>query len=184
MMIRCHRFNIYLFLALALTLAAGCRSPEGRLKRALATLHLHQEITRDPMGRSEVVTVFRDPLVTLNVDKAPFLTEEHVKQAKVIDVLGGFALSVQFDREGTMLLEQYTSAGRGRQIAIFSQFAGPPKQKLNEGRWLAAPKIINHIPDGLLIFTPNTTREEAQQIAVGLNNVSKKLENNTDESKW
>ena len=101
-----------------------------------------------------------------------------MKQAKVIDVPGGYELSVQFDTEGAWLLEQYAAASRGQHIAIFSQFADPPDYKLNKGRWLAAPKITAHISNGWLIFVPDATREEAERIATGLNNVAKKLGNN------
>jgi hypothetical protein len=31
------------------------------------------------------------------------------------------------------------------------------------------------ITDGVLVFTPDTTREEAENIALGLNNVAKSL---------
>ena len=183
MKIRWHRFNIYFCLVLALALAAGCKTAESKRKHALATLQLRQEVNLDPMGSSEIITVHRDPLVQLNVTRAAFLTDSHVKQAKVIDVPGGYALSIQFDKEGGFLLEQYTAASKGRHIAIFSQFADPPDYKLNKGRWVAAPKITTHIADGSLIFTPNTTREEAERIATGLNNVAKKLGNNED-SNW
>ena len=57
----------------------------------------------------------------------------------------------------------------------------PPDTKLNEGRWLAAPYIHNRTGDGVLLFTPDATRQEADNIAFGLNNVAKKIE---AQSKW
>ncbi len=176
MKIRWDRFNLYLLLGLALALICGCQTPEGKRKKVASTFHLHQETNPDPMGRTEQVPIYRQQPVMFTVEKTPFLTEADVKAAKVIDVLGGFALSIQFDRRGSLLLEQYTTANRGRHIAIFSQFDNPHEQNLNQGRWLAAPKIQNHITDGLLVFTPDATREEAEQIALGLNNVARKLD--------
>jgi preprotein translocase subunit SecD len=85
--------------------------------------------------------------------------------------VGGFALRIQFDHRGTILLEEYTTANRGRMVAIFSQFG----DELKDYRWLAAPVISRPITDGVLIFTPDTNREEAEEIATGLNNVSKKV---------
>ena len=82
---------------------------------------------------------------------------------------------MQFDRHGSWLLEQYSTQNLGRHFAIFSQFAAPPDQKLNQGRWLAAPKLTQRITNGVLTFAPDATREEAEQIVVGLNNVAKKL---------
>jgi preprotein translocase subunit SecD len=178
MMIRRLAFNIYL-LGLAASVAfliCGCQSAESKHKKQLSTLHLHAETNPDPMGKSERVKVFRAEPFWVTIDKQPFLTEAFVKEARVIDVMGGFALQIQFDRQGTWILEQYTAALRGRHIAIFSQFADPGQEKLNEGRWLAAPLIATHITDGLLTFTPDATREEANQIALGLNNVAKKLQ--------
>jgi hypothetical protein len=171
-----NRFNIYLLLVIAAGLICGCHTAEGKHKKQLATLRLYQETNTDPMGRTEVATVHRDPLVQLIITKAPFLTEAHVKEVKVVDTVGGVALSIQFNRQGNWLLEQYTAAARGKHIAVFSQFVNRGEEKLNVGRWLAAPKIATHITDGLLTFTPDATREEAEQIALGLNNVAKKVQ--------
>ena len=46
---------------------------------------------------------------------------------------------------------------------------------MKDYRWLAAPVISHRISDGVLVFTPDATREEAEEIALGLNNVSKKV---------
>lgn len=177
MIIRPHRFNTYLLLSILVALACGCHTAESKHKQVVATLHLHQQMNPDPMGSTEVITVHKDPLVTMTVRREYFLTEANIKAASVIDTLGGYALSIQFDRQGSWLLEEYTAASRGRHIAIFSQFVNPKEEKINQGHWLAAPKIVNHITDGLFIFTPDVTREEADQIALGLNNVAKKVQN-------
>ena len=57
------------------------------------------------------------------------------------------------------------------EIAIFSQFG----EEMKDYRWLAAPVINRRISDGVLVFTPDATREEAEEIALGLNNVAKKV---------
>ena len=57
---------------------------------------------------------------------------------------------------------------RGKHLVIFSYF--------DQGRWLAAPLITGKNSTGLLTFTPDATREEAERIVRGLNNVAKKLE--------
>ncbi|HEY5915230.1 MAG TPA: hypothetical protein VJA21_31945 [Verrucomicrobiae bacterium] len=169
------RFNIYLSAALVLGLLCGCNSAASKRKKRVSTLQVHVEMVRDAMGRTEEIEIYRAQPFSLTVDKKAFLTEALVKEARVIDVLGGFALEIQFDRQGSWLLEQYTAAARGKHIAIFSQFCGPPDEKLNKGRWLAAPLVRTHITDGLLVFTPDASRDEAELIATGLNNVVKKL---------
>jgi len=173
------RFNIYL--ALALVLLCGCQSPETKRKKALSTFRIHLEANPfTPAEQTEEISVPRSNPVKFIVQKAPLLTEEFVKEAKLADVRGGFALRVQFDRRGTWLLEQYTTGNMGKHFAIFSQFAEPPDEKLNKGRWLAAPRISQHIGSGILLFTPDASREETEQIVLGLNNLAKKLGKESD----
>lgn len=175
MLIRSNGFNLYLVSALMLSLVAGCKTADSKDKKLLSTMRLHLEARPDPMGRTETAKVYRQNPIEFTIDKAPFLSEAQVKEAKVVDVTGGFALQIQFDRQGSWLLEQYTSANRTKHILIISQFVEPGEEKINQGRCLAAPKINNHITDGRFIFTPDATREEAERIALGLNNVAKKL---------
>ncbi len=177
MKFRLKRFNIYLCTVLALGALCGCHTTrEKEDKKRLTTLRLHIETNPDAPKRSGPVTIRG---VTFNLESAPFLTESNIKEAKVIDVVGGFEMSLQFDRQGSWLLEQYTAAGRGKHLAVFSQWTTFPEKKLNKGRWLASPFIRTHITDGLLTFTPDATREEAEQIATGLNNVAKKIRENS-----
>jgi preprotein translocase subunit SecD len=184
MMIRWDRYNLYLLLAAIVICSGACRSTEqSKRKKALSTFRLYLENSPDPLGRSQEIAIDRDNPVKLTVEKAPFLAEARVKDAKVVEVLGGFVLHVQLDHEGALLLQQYTGANLGRHLAVFSQFPGPPEGKLNQGRWLAAPKITNHITDGLLAFTPDMTRDEADQFVLGLNNVARKLQTG-QEVKW
>jgi hypothetical protein len=180
---RWNAFNIYLLAALGLLAICGCASEDSKHKKVFSTLRVHFEGRRDVMGKSEEVMIGRDHPVKLIVEKVPFLNEGFVKQAKVIDVLGGFELQLQFDRDGSMLLEQYTTANPGRHLAIFCEFMMPPEEKLNGGRWLAAPRISAKITDGILRFTPDASREEVDQIVLGLNNIAKKLETG-QEPKW
>jgi len=168
-------FNLYLATLLGLGVICGCQTDKNKTAHPLSTLRLHQEINPDTAGHSEDALVFREHPIKLTVDREPFLTEAFVKEAKVVDAVGGFALSIQFDRRGSWLLEESTAAARGRHIVIFSQFANPNEDKINQGRWLAAPKIQKSITDGLIIFTPDATREETERIALGLNNIAQKL---------
>ena len=172
-------FNIYLGMALILGFCAGCRStPE---KKALSVIRLHLEINRDGTQRSFAVPIYREKPVQVNVEKSPFIAEGLVKEARVIDTVGGFAIRVQFERRGTWLLEQYTGSNQGKRIAVYGEFFDPPGSKTNVTRWLAAPVITRRIGDGVLIFTPDATRDESILLVQGLNNIAKK---NDDELKW
>jgi preprotein translocase subunit SecD len=163
-------FNNYLLCCLLVCLAVGCVSSEERTKRKEAsTLRLFLEADQDAGSRGSPVPIYRAAPMPVNVERAPFLDEGHLTGAAVVDVVGGFAIQVSFDFHGTLMLENVSTANRGKRIAVYSQFT--------EGRWLAAPKITQRIADGVLTFTPDATREEADRIVRGLNNVAVSLKN-------
>ena len=173
MKIHWNRLKLYLLVTLAAATVCGCQSfGEPNPKKQLATLRLHLEASRDGSKANEPVPIYRETPIMVNVEKAPFLTEADVVEAKVVDVVGGFALRIQFNHPGTTTFEQYTTENRGRRIAVFSQFG----VKLSDNRWLAAPLISRRTSDGMFIFTPDATREETEEIALGLNNVAKKIQ--------
>jgi len=172
MMIRGNRFNIYLLLAVAVAMCGGCETEKSRRKKTTSTLEVHVEAHPERTGHTATVQVLRDHPISINVEKSPILTEAWVKEAKVVDVMDGFALRIEFDDHGTLVLEACTAENRGRRFAVMAQFG----ESLKETRWLAAPRITHRISDGVLMFTPDTTREEAEQIALGLNNVAKKVQ--------
>ncbi len=163
MMIRVFRFNLYLLLVLGL--AAGCKSDNSKYgKKDQASLRLYLEVNRDGSDSNEPVLIGRPPSFALNVEKKAFLTEFNIEKASVVESLGGFSICVRFDKEGGWLLEQYTTAHKGKHIAIASEFG--------QLRWLAAPVITQRIADGLLVFTPDATRAESERIVSGLNRVA------------
>ena len=174
MVIAAKGFNTYLLFFMALLLASGCQTPEKKASKRLTVLNVHLE-SRDLPENETQISVSREHPFLLSVQKEPFITQNDVEQAKVVDVVGGFAISIKFDRRSSWLLEQYSSGNFGKHFAIFSQFVMPPDEKLNKGRWLAAPRINRRISNGVLVFTPDATREEAEQIVSGLNNLAKKL---------
>ena len=175
MMIRVLRFNTYLFLAAALFLLSGCQSATPKDKneskineKSEASLRLHLEVNPDSLDRSSPVTVGRKEPFEVNVERVAFLTEANIEKAAIVDTLGGFSISVQFDKSGGWLLEQYTTANKGKHIAIVSEFG--------QTRWLAAPLIKQRLGEGLLVFAPDASREEAERIVSGVNRVVKLLQ--------
>ena len=171
MVIRPTRFNIYLLCLVFIAPAVGCRSPESRRAKQLAALRVHLEVNSDSTGMSEPVPIYRANPMMVNVNRGPFLKEGNVTEAKVsVDALGGFTLLVQFDQRGTWLLDQYSATNPGKRLAIYAEFGEKPV----EHRWLGAPIIARRISNGVLTFTPDATRDEADQIARGLNNLALK----------
>ena len=175
MMIRRHPFNIYLLAALATLVICGCQSDSFLRKRQLSTLRVHIEASQDGTDKVQTVPIYREHPVSVTIRKTPFLTEANVMEAAVVDEPGGFVLRVKFDRQGVWLLEQYSTANRGKHLAIFSEFVRGPREKKAEGRWLAAPQVSQRIKEGVLSFTPDATREEADNIALGLSNIARHL---------
>lgn len=160
------RFNIYL---LALALSAGCASGPTMQKKAdeeEASLRLHLEVNPDGAEDNGPITIGRAQPFQLNVQKTAFLTEFQIEKASVVDVIGGYSMSIQFNKQGAFLLEMQTTAHRGKRLAISAEFG--------EMRWIAAPVIKQRITDGLLVFTPDTTRAEAERIVNGLNRFIKR----------
>ncbi|MCB1125334.1 MAG: hypothetical protein KDM81_02480 [Verrucomicrobiae bacterium] len=157
-------------LTAVLALAVGCASSEEKEKRKEASsLRLFLEQEFDPGDKTTLVPVFRANPVLVRIEKIPFLDEGHLIDAQLVDVVGGFAIVASFDFHGTLVLDNVSNSFRGRRIAIYSMFT--------DGRWLAAPVINGRVSDGRLVFTPDCTREEAERIVNGLNNVAIKLGN-------
>lgn len=174
MKLRLARFNMNLrtwgafALALALPWMSGCKTagdPEQKKRgKELTLLFLHLE--SNPGGasdRSQAVSVLRSAPVLVEVQREAVLNQNNIEAAFILQAPGGgFSIKIQFDRHGTLLLENVTTSYRGRRLGVFSQFG--------DARWLAAPVIAQRIGDGQLVFTPDATLEEAERIVRGLTN--------------
>jgi hypothetical protein len=160
------RFKVYLVLALATASLCGCATEKP--KQPVAALRIHIQAGADTLGTTEQVTVVRADPVLVTIAKEPILTEANLIAARILNAPGGNAIEVRFDETGTWTLEQYTAANPGRHLVIFGQWG----EKLAEGRWLAAPLITHRIGNGVLAFTPDMSRSEAEQLVLGLSNVA------------
>jgi preprotein translocase subunit SecD len=150
----------------ALTLC-GCKTTEQKKAEKEQTLiSFHIETNPDGTQRNSPVPIYRARPQYVNVVMQPFLGNDNIVSASIVELQGGFGIELKFDRAGSRILELTTARNRGRRIAINCAFP--------ELRWLAAPRIANTITDGVLIFTPDATRAETERIVRGLNNVAKK----------
>ena len=166
MMVWTQRFNLYLAMAAALALLCGCQIHWK--KGPVAALRVHIQTNPNALDTSQTISVVRSDPVLVTIGRNPILTEANIVAAKVMDTPGGFAIEIQFDENGTWLLEQFSAANPGGHFAIFGQWG----DKLANGRWLAAPFITHRIANGVLAFTPDASRAEAGQMVLGLNNVA------------
>jgi preprotein translocase subunit SecD len=175
MMFKFQRFNIYLLAALCLLVASGCSSPEKKKKKEATEISLHLEVNQDGTTRNEPVPILRgEHPIYVNVDKDPFVDTGHVEEASIVNDMGGFSIQLKLNWQGTQILDGITGGNRGKRIAVFCKFGRDP-------RWLAAPQITKHLSAGVFTFTPDATREEAERIVTGLNNVAEKVKK---DSKW
>lgn len=164
-------FNLF-FISVLASVVAGCSTSEAGKDRKNkgATLRLHFESVESGSGRTQEISVPRSRPQTVRVTRAPFLDEGYVVGASVLrQADGGHTLAIRFDDQGSFRLQQYTTAHKGYLLVVGSQFP--------EHRWLAAIKIREPIENGVLMFVPDATAEEAQGIADGLNALAKKLGN-------
>jgi hypothetical protein len=162
-------FNIILALAATLALLCGCQM--FRQKGPLGALRIHIQTSPSALSTSQTIPVMRSDPVLVTIGRDPILTEANVVAAKITDTPGGFAIEIKFDENGAWLLEQFSSANPGGHFAIFGQWG----DKLANGRWLAAPFITRRIANGVLAFTPDASRAEADQLVLGLNHVAAKI---------
>jgi hypothetical protein len=174
---RC-RFNINLLVLFLPLLAGGCLWGGSDREKQLATLRIHVEVNPDSTSFSSSARVYRAKPIEVPVDKTPFLNEIHVTGARVVEMPGGFDLELKLSRQGTWLLESYTTANIGKHLAVFCEFG---VKKFREARWIGAPVIEKRISNGVLRFVPDASREEVEQIVIGLKNSAKEHE---EDAKW
>jgi hypothetical protein len=157
-------FNLYLLLAVLL---AGCATSEkSKQNKEQSTVRLHLEVpSSEDNSRNGAVLVTKQK-IPVNVDREPFLTEGDLHHAEIVATPGGFGIALNFADHGMFQLDMVTTSNKGRRIAILMQFP--------DSHWVAAPVIARRISDGVLVFTPDLTLEEAQRAVRGLNNVAKK----------
>lgn len=154
-----------------LALFCGCQTEKKKEKEKIAALRVYLQASSSEAGATKTITLLRATPVSVTVANDPVLTEANILTAKVINTPGGFAIEIQFDDSGTLELEQYTASNPGRHFVIFGQWG----DKLAKSRWLAAPLITHRISNGVLAFTPDITRADADQVVLGLNNISAKI---------
>jgi hypothetical protein len=159
------RFNLYFLPATLGLLLSGCALWH-RQHDFGAVLRIHVESESKAAGSNKSISVLRSQPMTINISTDPILTESDVISAKLLDTPdGGFSLEIKFEETAGWRLEQYTAGNPGKHLAIFAQWS----LNKEDGRWLAAPFIARRMAGGVLTFTPDASREEAEQLVKTLN---------------
>jgi hypothetical protein len=121
------------------------------------------------------VSLPRSNPMEIAIDKEPFADERDVARADVIKSVGGFAIRIEMTQHGRMTLEAASVSRAGLRLAVFGQWTVGKEETIK--RWLGGPVMRRALRDGVLIFTPDCDKEEADRFVRGLNNVAIKLEN-------
>ncbi len=163
------RFNTYLALVVTVGLFSACQTT--KRDEISSALRVYIETNDNGISSSQTVSVVRAHPMTFSVASTTVVTEANIVAAKLIAAQDGFAIQVQFDENGTWTLEQYSASYLGKHFVIFGQWG----KNVADSRWLAAPLISRRIGNGTLVFTPDASREEADRLVLGLNEVVKKI---------
>lgn len=158
-----------IFCALTLLcLVVGCKTAEEKKEAKKQTiLKVHLESVPDNKSDQSYVPVYRAHPMQVHIDTKEILNNMDIVEASIVDVQGGFGIRITFDAHGARVLENITARNLGKRLVIYAAWP--------EVRWLAAPMITHRIGNGELVFTPDATREEAELIVKGANNVAKKV---------
>ena len=160
------RFNTYLAAAV-LVLVCGCASGSGKKdEKEKAVLTLHLQTDQEPGNGVKHIFVNRDAPIYLNVEQEPFVDSADIDSAAVVDDFGAYSIQLKFDTRGMVLLEQMTSGNQSKRIAVFAKWG-------KESRWLGCWLIRHRVQNGIFVFTPDASREEAARIVRGLNHAAK-----------
>lgn len=165
--------SIFTAVAFALV-AAGCSSSEKEKKKEYTAIRFHAETIGDST-QGIPVTVLRSAPITLRVEADAAADERDIVSARLDDVLGGYAITVNFTTHGRMVMEMASVSRLGLRLAVKATWTIGPGQTAT--RWLAAPVMNQGLSSGAFSFSPDCTREEALQIVRGINNVAVKLKN-------
>ena len=164
------RWNINaIFCALALlSLCGACKTTEQKKKTKDQTIiKIHLERVADNKSDQSDVPVYRANPVYIHIDTKDILNNYDIANASVVDIEGGYGIRFVFTDHGARVLENISARNAGKRLVIYAAWP--------EVRWLAAPRITGRIGNGELVFTPDATREEAEQIVKGANAVIEKL---------
>ncbi len=180
------RFNLFFALAALAWLPCGCQSTSSlnpfKKSDPTSVVRIHIELAANnvaggQLSTAETISLLRANPVSVTIDKDPILTEGNLVAAKVISTPEAPAIELRFDSNGTWILEQYSAENPGRHFVIFGQWG----DDLKNSRWLAAPLITQRINDGIISFTPDMSKDEADLFVKGLNTYAKQFQTSPTE---
>lgn len=104
-----------------------------------------------------VSIVLRTPALSLQINSIPVLREADLDGAELTGEGEDFQMRLLFNTHGTIELDRVSNNNRDELLVVF----------IND-KPVAAPQLKRRIVDGILEFTPDLTREEAEKLVEGL----------------
>jgi len=150
--------------------------------KQMAQIRVYREVT-DFSGRASELgtlgvnkaTVGRTDPVEMTVQREAVLDERDVKRATLVEQRDqSFSIAVEFVERGSMVLHMNSVAAKGQRLVIAARWSDGTNVF---NRWIAAPLQRRALDQGVIVFTPDMSREESVVFVRGLNNVAVKLEN-------
>ena len=168
-------------------LAAGCESGGLSRDKEYTGLRVFVELPTPGKENAQLAHVVGVPIY---IEPQPILTEADVVSSRLLDYADGtYAVQVTFSDHGMIQLEMTSAARRPSKLVIYTLFppkgspgdknidifasADPVPGKPRIASWSAAP-IRAEIGNGVIVFTPDATHQEAERIVRGLNNIGEK----------
>src|ERR1700733_13634345 len=99
------RFNLYLTVLRAATLC-GCGTFNKKKQEKVSAVRIHLEGPVSLPGKTKTVSLLRNNPVIVTVDADPFLTEQNLIMAALVETPGGYAVRLQLDETSGWMLEQ------------------------------------------------------------------------------
>jgi len=155
------RFNLILLMAALLLSCNGCQTSKSKEDETILRIHVE---AKEDSSFTRKIKVFKDESVTMRVHEMTLLSHVDVVDAQVVEALGGFAIQFKLTPMGRWQMDQHSGLNIGRHYAIYTLYGKKPAVS----RWIAAPIISHRISNGVILFTPDATREEAEMIVKGL----------------
>jgi hypothetical protein len=150
--------------------------------KQMAQIRVYREVT-DFSGRASELgtlgvnkaTVGRTDPVEMTVQREAVLDERDVKRATLVEQRDqSFSIAVEFVERGSMVLHMNSVAAKGQRLVIAARWSDGTNVF---NRWIAAPLQRRALDQGVIVFTPDMSREESVIFVRGLNNVAVKLKN-------
>lgn len=156
--------------------------------KQMAQIRVYREVT-DFSGRASELgtlgvnkaTVGRTDPVEMTVQRDAVLDERDVKRATLVEQRDqSYSIAVEFVQRGSMVLHMNSVAAKGQRLVIAARWSDGTNVF---NRWIAAPLQRRALDQGIIVFTPDMSREESAIFVRGLNNVAIKLKNQAKPAK-